>query len=184
MSKGDGILLTCSFCLRDYPHREARRIGDGSVIQCYRCARKQQSERRLVVGSRQEAIRRATPKWANQEKILRIYHQAKYLSKKTGIQHHVDHIVPIKGENVCGLHWEGNLQILDWRNNMAKGNRLTWERKTPQPRLKAKQIAELERKSRAFYENHVSPKWYVIHSKPRKPVDEQAVQEFLSKGVE
>ena len=40
-------------------------------------------------------------------------------------QLHVDNIVPLKSAIVCGLHWEGNLQLLTSVENIKKGNR-TW----------------------------------------------------------
>ena len=60
--------------------------------------------------------RQATPAWANKKEILRIYKEAARL----GMQ--VDHIVPLKSNKVCGLHWEGNLQLLTPKENSAKKN--------------------------------------------------------------
>ena len=60
---------------------------------------------------------RATPSWAYHEAILCVYK----LARK--IMQHVDHIVPLQSDTVCGLHWEGNLQILSAADNLSKGNR-------------------------------------------------------------
>lgn len=68
----------------------------------------------------------AIPKWANNKNILAIYKESRRLSLETGIQHHVDHIVPITSDIVCGLHCEANLQILTFSENIKKGNR-HWE---------------------------------------------------------
>ncbi len=64
------------------------------------------------------------PKWARRDKIKTVYDKANWLESITGIKYHVDHIVPLNGENVCGLHvWE-NLQILEVSLNCKKGNKL------------------------------------------------------------
>lgn len=55
------------------------------------------------------------PKWANMDKIREIY-----VNRPDGC--HVDHIVPLKGRNVSGLHVEYNLQYLSIEENMRKHN--------------------------------------------------------------
>ena len=62
-----------------------------------------------------------TVAWADAKKIKAIYAKAIAKTKKTGIPHHVDHIVPIKGKLVSGLHVENNLQILKAYDNLSKG---------------------------------------------------------------
>jgi len=66
---------------------------------------------------------KATPKWAELGKIKIIYKKAKWLESLTGLKYHVDHIVPLKGKNVCGLHVWANLQILEESINLKKNNR-------------------------------------------------------------
>lgn len=61
--------------------------------------------------------KRAVPAWADRNAIMAIYREARAL----GV--HVDHVVPIKSPLVCGLHWEGNLQLLPAIDNIRKGNR-------------------------------------------------------------
>jgi hypothetical protein len=65
----------------------------------------------------------ATPKWADLEKIKVLYEKAKWLESLTGLKYHVDHVIPLVNDNVCGLHCWYNLQILEASLNIGKGNR-------------------------------------------------------------
>ena len=59
----------------------------------------------------------ATPAWADMDAISRIY-------EARPVGYHVDHIIPLQGDTVCGLHVDYNLQYLTPKENMAKGNKL------------------------------------------------------------
>jgi 5-methylcytosine-specific restriction endonuclease McrA len=65
-----------------------------------------------------------TPRWANLTSIRTVYEHAAALSRATGIKMHVDHIIPLRGKTVSGLHVPWNLQIIPAVTNIAKGNRL------------------------------------------------------------
>lgn len=60
----------------------------------------------------------ATPLWADLNEIKEVY-------KNCPKGMHVDHIIPIKGELVCGLHVINNLQYLTAFDNLSKGNKFT-----------------------------------------------------------
>lgn len=57
----------------------------------------------------------AMPMWADKDAIRKIYEEC-----PDGYQ--VDHIIPLRGENICGLHVEGNLQYLTIEENSRKRN--------------------------------------------------------------
>lgn len=73
---------------------------------------------------RRAALVNRTPAWADLKAIARIYTEAQRLTEATGVIHHVDHIIPLHGKTVSGLHVEGNLQILTARDNLRKSNRV------------------------------------------------------------
>jgi hypothetical protein len=72
---------------------------------------------------RRAALLQAVPAWANLDKIQEFYDTAEALGMWTGEWYHVDHIVPLLGKTVRGLHCEANLQIMTSAENRTKGNR-------------------------------------------------------------
>ena len=67
-----------------------------------------------------------TPLWlSNEEKeqIKHLYEYASTLSGTTGMNYHVDHIIPLQGEIVSGLHVLNNLRVIPAALNISKGNR-------------------------------------------------------------
>jgi hypothetical protein len=72
----------------------------------------------------------ATPSWLSNDDIINIsklYKEAKAISLSTGMPHHVDHIVPLQGKNVCGLHVPWNLRVIPATDNLIKSNKFSQE---------------------------------------------------------
>lgn len=85
--------------------------------------RKQNLDKRNAATARRKSTKlQATPSWINQDNIDDLYKLAVILNS-TGINLHVDHIVPLQSDIVCGLHCEANLQLLPASDNTSKGNR-------------------------------------------------------------
>jgi 5-methylcytosine-specific restriction endonuclease McrA len=72
-------------------------------------------------GARRAQLRGLAPKWADRDAIRRIYLEARRLTKRTGMQHHVDHIIPLRGKTVWGLHVPENLRVITQAENLRKG---------------------------------------------------------------
>lgn len=72
---------------------------------------------------RRAAKLRATPAWADIDAILRVYETCAEVTVLTGIPHEVDHIIPLQGATVSGLHVESNLRVIPMVGNRRKSNR-------------------------------------------------------------
>ncbi len=68
----------------------------------------------------------STPTWLDEDDfwwINEVYELAALRTQATGIDWHVDHIVPLQGRKVCGLHVPWNLQVITASENSKKGNK-------------------------------------------------------------
>ena len=112
-------------------HREAARASNRKCKQANRdryasnhqaWAASNKDKRRATWAAHKAAKLRATPKWADFSAIANVYRLAAEAEKLTGVRMHVDHIVPLQHQLVCGLHVAENLQILPGAFNEAKRN--------------------------------------------------------------
>ena len=107
---------------------ERRRANKQKTLEKIRTGVLKRSEgcpgkRRARLAMRREAVRRATPPWADHLAIAAVYQNAQEM-RAAGLDVHVDHIIPLKGESVCGLHIAENLQIIPAAENLRKHNRI------------------------------------------------------------
>lgn len=80
--------------------------------------------------ARHAAKMQRTPKWLTSDEkwlIQEIYELASLRTKLTGVQWHVDHVVPMQGTTVSGLHCPENLQVIPSIANVSKNNKWCWE---------------------------------------------------------
>jgi len=74
---------------------------------------------------RKAAKNQRTPKWLNPidfERIKNQYKLAEILTKLHNEPWHVDHIIPLQGKMVSGLHVPSNLQVIRGSDNCSKQN--------------------------------------------------------------
>lgn len=76
--------------------------------------------------ARRAAKERATPPWFDEDMqwmVEEIYHLAFKRKQALGGDWHVDHIVPLRGREVCGLHVPWNLRVIPAKANLQKKNK-------------------------------------------------------------
>ncbi len=86
-----------------------------------RWQRENKGQRNEITARRRPWVKRATPEWLtteDHEKIKAVYREAAEREGKWD----VDHIIPLRGKNVCGLHTPSNLQIIPRSENRRKSN--------------------------------------------------------------
>lgn len=106
----------CTTCQQYKPKKDfGRNISryDELNNKCLSCDKARTAERKAGISNR-------TPKWANESAINDIYANC-----PDGYE--VDHVVPLFGHNVCGLHVESNLQYLPVLDNRKKSNKFNGE---------------------------------------------------------
>lgn len=85
-----------------------------------------QEKRNILNALYKRRHRQATPKWLSKEQkdqIKHIYLQAKTMTELTGTKYVVDHIEPLRGKNICGLHVPWNLEVMTHEANCKKSNK-------------------------------------------------------------
>jgi hypothetical protein len=86
--------------------------------------RAENKEKGAAYAARRRAFKlQATPAWADHEKIAAVYSHAADMIALVG-DAHVDHIYPLKGKLVRGLHVHQNLRVMFGPENCAKSNRV------------------------------------------------------------
>jgi len=109
--------------------------GLSQTLEYHRKAHKKWAEQNpgkalANVKKRIPALRKRMPQWLSKthwEEINRLYKESHRLTRETGTVHHVDHIVPLRGKTVSGLHVPWNLQVMVGQENLRKAAKFSDE---------------------------------------------------------
>jgi hypothetical protein len=99
------------------------------VLREYRNAWKSNNKTQVLADNkvRRRKHREATPPWLTRKQkseIRQLYQIAINMTQTTGEQYVVDHIVPLRSHEVCGLHVPWNLRVITQEENLKKSNKL------------------------------------------------------------
>lgn len=99
-------------------------ISNSTRIQAFSKVWRQENKARVTFSANKRRAQKlkATPMWANENKIIRLYEKAERLTTKMNKKYVVDHIVPLQSKLVCGLHCEQNLRVITQKYNSRKLN--------------------------------------------------------------
>lgn len=126
----DGMHSYCKLCQSAYNH-QYHKENKKTIARRKHQYHYANLKTRIKNGAKWTADRRARKlkaTFGNEELNDLVFKEAYALSKlrkeATGVPFEVDHIVPLKGKNVCGFHSWNNIQVIPKSQNRSKGNRM------------------------------------------------------------
>jgi len=130
-----GLRAHCRKCCAKRPSRrkkpimtpEQRKESQRLARKRYNETKERKAKQAAYEAHRRAAKLKATPKWLTETHLAHIaayYECAAAISAYLGTQMDVDHIVPLKGKEVCGLHVPWNMQVMQHIGNVSKNNKL------------------------------------------------------------
>lgn len=101
-----------------------RKNPDKALRYQQKVRQKNPGQRNLWTANYRSAKDARQPNWLTAAHLLEMESVYTYCAalRKVGLDYHVDHVVPLRGSTVSGLHVPWNLQLLPGRDNMRKGN--------------------------------------------------------------
>jgi len=123
-SNPDKVRAACKKRRERYPDlwkRESREARNARVVAF---KKRNPGKVNAETAARKQHIKNATPSWVDKKELEAFYVEAARLTQDTGMKYHVDHIHPLRGKSLNGLHVPWNLQVIPAKQNLQKGNRL------------------------------------------------------------
>ena len=119
-SRHDGLSHVCKDC------KKQKSFAYNKILNHSEHYAKHNRYYKKKANNRKQSVRAATPSWLTEKQkfdIDALYFLAEDCRIISGEQYHIDHIIPLKGKDVCGLHVPWNLQVLPSDINISKSNK-------------------------------------------------------------
>lgn len=107
--------------------KEERHLANLASYKRHNAKSERKAKQAFYEATRRSRKLKATPKWLTKEQLDHIefyYACARAWTEQFDQQLDIDHIIPLKGKQVCGLHVPWNLQIMSHEANLLKTNKL------------------------------------------------------------
>lgn len=122
-SRHDGLQHLCKVCKKEVKAASYLKCKEHEKERNKRYYRNNKSMYVNALAKRRAKKLQATPAWANTLKIKAYYDICSFFNEVNGYtKYHVDHIIPLQGKSVSGLHVENNLQVILAEENHKKSN--------------------------------------------------------------
>ena len=105
----------------------AQQNPDKKTLARKKWSEKNPGENKAAKAKNHAARIKRTPTWLDEDDewmISQAYKLAALRTKIFGFSWHVDHVIPLNGKKVSGLHFPTNLQVIPWLDNLRKSNRM------------------------------------------------------------
>jgi hypothetical protein len=129
-TSADGHATVCFECRKEYDRKRYENKGVSIRDRVKRYRKENLPKVNAMDAAKIKKRKLSTPKWLtfiHRALIEEFYEIAAARTMQTGVEHHVDHVVPIKGKQVSGLTVPWNLQVLTAQNNLRKHASFTGE---------------------------------------------------------
>jgi len=141
---GHGVRGSCKLCdnvqKKEYRDLLGKKLLERKKSEYQRNRQSRLSQKRIyrqenkgkinaLVAARKKVIKQRTPKWLTEDDkwiIQEAYELAALRSKLFGFSWHVDHVIPLQGKQVSGLHVPNNLQVIPGVENIRKKNKVLY----------------------------------------------------------
>lgn len=125
-STKDKLTTYCKSCLSILSGKSAEKNRAQIRLNAKKWREAHKGKKNADTAKRWAAKTQRMPKWLikdEKERMSCYYQLSAMRTRESGYDWHVDHIIPLRGKHVSGLHVPWNLRVIPAQENMSKGNR-------------------------------------------------------------